>query len=63
MTPRGLLLQKNQSIKSKKMNNSKIISPEKKLDRNKTYLKHHSEEGGDGAFQSINKIDATQITG
>ena len=45
------------------MNNSKIISPEKKLDRNKTYLKHHSEEGGDGAFQSINKIDATQITG
>ena len=48
MTPRGLLLQKTQSIKSKKMNNSKIISPEKKLDINKTYLKHHSGGGGGG---------------
>ena len=54
MTPRGLLLQKIQSIKSKKMNNSKIISPEKKLDINKTYLKHHSGGGGGGGWGNSN---------
>ena len=48
------------------MNNSKIISPEKKLDINKTYLKHHSGGGGGrgpGPIQTINKIDAIKITG
>ena len=36
------------------MNNSKIISPEKKLDINKTYLKHHSGGGGGGGWGNSN---------
>lgn len=42
------------TAKSKKMNNSKIISPEKKLDINKTYLKHHSGGGGGGGWGNSN---------
>lgn len=45
------------------MNNSKIISPEKKLDRNKTYLKHHSEEGGMGHFNQLTKLMLHNLLG